>query len=51
VDGARKAALVELVLLADIDDVRVVAVVHDLVNLARIDFPDVLLDLTEKLGA
>ena len=51
VDGAWQATLVVLVLLAHVDDECVVPVVHDVVDLARVDFVDLLLYLPEKLCA
>jgi hypothetical protein len=51
VDGARQASFVVLVLLADVDDERVVPVAHDVMDLARVDLLDLLLDLPKKLSA
>ena len=48
-NGAGQVTLVVLVLLAHVDDDGVVPVVHDVVDLARVDFLDLLLDLPEKL--
>ena len=50
VNGAREVRLLELVLLAHVDDDRAVAaVLHQIVDVARIDLPDPLLHLPDQV--
>ena len=51
VDGAREVRLLELVLLAHVDDHGTVAVLLELVDVLRIDLLDLLLDLANQLCA
>jgi hypothetical protein len=50
-DRAGNPSLVVFMLLPDVDDEGVVPVVHDVVDIARVDLLDLFLYLPEKLCA